>query len=329
LSFALVLAAASLPARGRAQPPAATSIEVASARADELAHQGNDLALKHNWTDAEKLFRQAWTLKQSYDIGGNLGIAELALSKYADAAEHLAFALKRFPANGKTGHRELLHEKLEQAKEHVGALAIKVSAPGAEVFVDGKRLGLAPLADLVFVEPGARTIEARLQGYETATETVTVMKGGSSDLALTLRATEGPRGLPSESHGPRLGIVVAGGVVTGVALAAGIGLLAAAGGKGASGSELHDTIAQAGHSCVIGAGNYDARCVELGSITSSGDTFHSVGVGLLAGAGAVAVGTAVYFLWPRSSTKGSASGAFRLAPAGSATNAGLLVSGTF
>lgn len=329
LSFTLVLAAATISARAGAQPPASTAIDAVSTRADDLAHQGNDLALKHNWAGAEALFRRAWLLKQSYDIGGNLGIAELNLGKHCDAAEHLAFALKRFPANGKADHRELLREKLEKVKESIGTLAITVSASGAEVLIDGKRVGLAPLADMVFVEPGTRKIEARLQGYETAMQTVEVKRGGSSDLALMLRASVVPRALPPESHGPRGSVVVAGGVATGVALAVGIGFLAAAGGKGASGRELHGMIAQASRSCVAGAGNYDARCVDLGSITSSGDAFHSVGIGFLAGAGAMAVGTAAYFLWPRSSTNVAALRAVRLVPAVSATNAGLLVSGTF
>jgi hypothetical protein len=328
LSFTLLLAAATISARAEAQAPA-TSIDAASARADELAHQGNDLALKHSWAEAEALFRQAWTLKQSYDIGGNLGIAELNLEKYCDAAEHLSFALKRFPANGKPDHRELLHDKLEKAKAHVGALAITVSAPGAEVLIDGKRLGVTPLADLVFVEPGTRKVEARLQGSETAMQTVEVTKGGSTDLTLTLKTAEGPHVLPPGSHGPRMGVVVAGAVVTGVALAAGIGFLAAAGGKGSSGLELHNTIAQANHNCIVGDGNYDTRCVDLGSISSTGDTFHSVGVGLLAGAGAAAVGTAVYYFWPRSSADRPAPSGFRFTPAVSATNAGLLVSGSF
>lgn len=275
------------------------------------------------------MFRQAWALKQSYDIGGNLGIAELNLEKYCDAAEHLSFALKRFPANGKPAHRELLHDKLEKAKEHVGALAITVSAPGAEVFVDGKRLGLAPLSELVFVAPGTRKMEARLQGYETATQTVEATKAGSTDVVLTLKTAEVRRVPPPESHGPRMGVVVAGAVVTGVALATGIGFLAAAGSKGSSGLELHTTIAQAGHSCITGDANYDARCADLSSITRTGDTFHSVGVGLLAGAGAAAVGTAVYFFLPRSSTDRPVASAFRLAPAVSTTNAGLLVSGSF
>lgn len=328
LSFTLFLAAATIPARAGAQPPP-SSIDAASSRADELAHQGNDLALKHSWADAEALFLQAWALKQSYDIGGNLGIAELNLEKYCDAAEHLSFALKRFPANGKADHRELLHDKLEKVKEHVGAVAITVSAPGAEVFVDGKRRGLAPLDDVVFLEPGTRKIEARLQGYETVTRTIEVAKGGATDVTLTLKTAEGGPVPPPESHGPRTGVIVAGAVVTGVALAAGIGFLAAAGGKGASGLETHTAILESGHSCITGAGNYDARCADLSNITLTGDTFHKVGVGLLAGASAAAVGTAVYFFWPRSNPDRPAPSAFRVAPAVSTTNAGLLVSGSF
>src|ERR1700678_2908811 len=93
LLVALSLASTTVAAPARAQRPS-TIIEqdrVAGDRADELFRSGNVLAKKDRWTEAEPLFREAWTLKRSYDIAGNLGIAEAALGRWCDAAEHLSF----------------------------------------------------------------------------------------------------------------------------------------------------------------------------------------------------------------------------------------------
>src|SRR5690242_465502 len=109
LSFLVLAISAGVVSAHAADPPAPPAADdAASKRADELTHQGNEFAVKLRWKEAEPLFRQAWALKHSYDIGGNLGLAELALGKHRDAAEHLSYALKTFPANGKGPHRELL-----------------------------------------------------------------------------------------------------------------------------------------------------------------------------------------------------------------------------
>ena len=65
----LALAVAVLPQAALAQP----SPTDPGARADELARQGIELGKKHKWIEAEVLFREAWSVKQSFDIAGNLG----------------------------------------------------------------------------------------------------------------------------------------------------------------------------------------------------------------------------------------------------------------
>jgi hypothetical protein len=326
LSFTLLLAAATISARAEAQAPA-TSIDAASARADELAHQGNDLALKHSWAEAEALFRQAWTLKQSYDIGGNLGIAELNLEKYCDAAEHLSFALKRFPANGKPDHRELLHDKLENAKAHVGALAITVSTPGAEVFVDGKRRGLAPLADVVFLEPGSRKIEARLSGYDTAMQTVDAAKGGSSATSLTLKESAPVPPPLTPGSGRKTGLLVVGGV--GVAsLVTAIVFTVVSGGKRSDAEEIRGKLLLQRRYCNPAAGAFATQCEALQSASSSHDTFHNLAVGGYVLAGGAAAATVAMLLMSGSGTPKKTS-SVQVGPLVSSTGGGAFVGGSF
>ena len=108
VSLTLLLAATGVPMLARADSPAPVVDDATNKRADELTTRGNELATKSKWAEAEVFFRKAWALKHSYDIGGNLGITELALGKHRDAAEHLSFALRSFPTSGKLTHRALL-----------------------------------------------------------------------------------------------------------------------------------------------------------------------------------------------------------------------------
>lgn len=319
-----------------AQAPAAPP-EASNAQADDLTHRGVDLIKKHQWAEAEALLRQAWALRHAYDIAGNLGLAETGLGKWREASEHLAFALATFPANGKAAHRELLREKLVKVREELGALTVVVGAAGvggvgAEVVVDGKRVGTAPLGEAVFVDPGSHTVEARLAGYETARQGVEAVKGGA--LTVTLGMV-GVREAPvvvvptvtPERRSRAPGIVL--GSVAGVSLATGIALVVVAASKTSTVQDEYNAIKKAGHSCVVGASNFDPQCNGLHSTASSGDTLHNAGVGLLAVAGAAAVGAVLYIVWPPASAAAPRVSAVRVTPAASPTGLGLLFSATF
>src|SRR6185503_10534547 len=115
--------------------------------------------------DAYRAYKAGYDLKKGYDLAGNLGNVELALGRPRDAAEHLSFCLKNFPATGTAKQLEFIRSRLAEARQKVGALSIQVSEGGAEVLVDGRSIGRSPLADEVFVDPGSRRIEARLNGH--------------------------------------------------------------------------------------------------------------------------------------------------------------------
>jgi hypothetical protein len=126
--------------------------------------------------------------------------------------------------------------------------------------------------------------------------------------------------------------VVPGVVIAGVgvaALATGIALLVDGSAKGSSAQTTNSAILTAHHSCVTGAPNFDAQCETLHSTASSATTSNHVGIGFLAGAGAAAVGTAVYFLWPAAKPLTPSTQGLRVIPSASDTGAGLVFSGAF
>ncbi len=65
-------------------------------------------------------------------------------------------------------------------------LTLMVPVPGVEVFVNGQRAGLTPLATSVAVAPGAAVIELRRSGYRDAKRTIQVDEGSNGSLSFDL-----------------------------------------------------------------------------------------------------------------------------------------------
>ncbi|MFO0761135.1 MAG: PEGA domain-containing protein [Byssovorax sp.] len=329
--FAVVLIAIALvgsahPALAGAGPSSGSPPQGAAPsrdRADELFDQGTAAFDAGRWSEARSKFEQAWALKQTHDIAGNLGIAEVQLGKFLNAAEHLAWALDHLPPTESSATRKGLEQALEKARSQVGVLRLRVNVDGAAVVINGGAVGVVAKGKTLFVEPGAVTVSVQKEGYLEARQTITVPRGEAREMSLTLAPTPGSGEKRSLVPG-----VIMGGVAI-AALAAGAGLLVDAGAKGATAKELSDSIAGAGHGCAEGTPAYDSRCPELFSTASAGDSRHSAGIGLAVGGGAAAVAATVYFLWPTSRANVTGPKAMRVAPAVSTTTGGLLFSGTF
>ena len=250
----------SAPAGVRAQPAAAATTTLEDA--DAKFRDGNAFYKQQKYAEARAAFEQAFRQKPAHDIAANLGYAEIKLGLLREAAEHLALAVRIWPPTGKEGKKQFAVDGLALAKKEIATLAIRVSAAGAEVFVDEKSVGRAPLVSEVFVDAGAHAIDARLSGYDDARQTLTVTKGSEQEVSLTLVATTpvvpvsavppssvGPGPSPprrsSQGTRPRGAssdpvpvLLIASGVLAGAGLSVGIGLTVAANGQGADAATL-------------------------------------------------------------------------------------------
>lgn len=313
---------------GAQQPqPAVNPVTAAMDKADELYRQGNEAYKQNKLKDAYGFYRDAWNLKKSYDIAGNLGAVELAINMPRDAAEHLLHSLRQFPANGKPEARDKTRQRLEEALKQIGTVFIKVSVDGADVLIDGRSIGKAPLEQEVFVEPGGRKVEAKIDGYEPASQTLQVGKGTTHQVSLKLKKTAPPPPVAVTPTRPSWTVPV---IVVGASLAAasfgtGIGLFVASGAKG---SEADEKLAELKRThgaipCPAAPG-----CSEVKDLRADHDTFHNVAIGtfVLGGVFAAATVSSVFLLGPkRSKTEPEV----RVAPAVGPTSRGLFVTGSF
>lgn len=167
------------------------------------------------------------------------------------------------------------------------ALDVAVDRPGAEIFVDGRPVGRAPLSAPVPVLPGPHDVQVRLPGYEAATRAVDAPWGRATIVDVRLAPVAAPPAVAEAPEAPLPSPLVLGG---GAALAVG-GLVAVGTGAGVLGIEgalsspvpwsQRETLSTTGQGLVVAAGVGVAAAAIGGAI---------LGYGLVAGDGAAETG---------------------------------------
>lgn len=195
-----------------------------------------------------------------------------------------------------------------------------MNVDGAHVFVDGRLVGTSPFADEIYIEPTGCTVEAKLEGYTDARQTVPPVKKGSSQDVVTV--------LVPERRGPSTAIVVMGSVLTAASLAVGIGFTVAANGKSDDANADLPALQKTGMLCPNAA--IATPCTELRSKLASLTSLHNAAEGAFIGAGVLGLATAAYAFLPIGrGSGGKASGSVRIVPVVGAVQSGFLISGSF
>jgi len=265
------------------QPPAPTNGAV---DADALYRQGIDAFKEGKLDEAYRFLSQAWAAKQSVDIAANLGVVEMKLDRPRDAAEHLDYALRLYPVGGDPDARAVLEQRYQEARQKVGAIRVACDGKGAEVAVDGRDIGKAPITVEKFVEPGKRKFTAVLDGFENGEMTVRVEPGSEITIEIKMGPKKPGGGGPhhvEHADKPIWPIFVFAGVGA-VGLGSGIGLMVmSAGAK----SDIEDSGCRS-QGC---AGQYQDQ-------VDSYNLGRNAGVPLLAVGGLSLAGMIVYLAWP-------------------------------
>ncbi|WP_437962297.1 PEGA domain-containing protein (plasmid) [Sorangium sp. So ce119] len=198
LPCAILGVVAALEGVADARDPQGVTGPQAVSNAEDLLRRARQARDAGRWVEAEAAYElaleaadAAWTTDaERAEIAAELGLCELALAMYRDAADHLAQSLRHRDALG-GGLARRAEEGLKKAESRVVTFYLGVSPPDAEVSVDGKALGRpAPTYEL-FLEPGHHTVRARLDGHTEVVSTFEGQAGKESSLTLKLpRAPE-------------------------------------------------------------------------------------------------------------------------------------------
>jgi hypothetical protein len=119
---------------------------------------------------ARTLFLQAYALKRHPAVLLNLGQSELKAGYIEDGGNHLQQFLREHKT-ATADQKTAAQAGVADAQKKTAFLIVIVDADGADVGVDGRSVGKAPLLDPVFVKPGKHEVSAALRGKTTKAET--------------------------------------------------------------------------------------------------------------------------------------------------------------
>ncbi|WP_441292011.1 hypothetical protein ACSRUE_17695 [Sorangium sp. KYC3313] len=136
------------------------------------------------WSEAHAAYTAAFeaidatsvTERESAEIAGELGLCELKLRKFRDAAEHLAWSLERRKALSPEQQRGFA-DGLAKAVPFLATLYLSVDPPDAEVFVGGKSIGRPRRTYTLFFEPGKHMVRAQAPDRGEGTQTLDARAG--------------------------------------------------------------------------------------------------------------------------------------------------------
>ncbi|WP_437489697.1 PEGA domain-containing protein [Sorangium sp. So ce1014] len=333
--------AGAAPAGAQAAPESAAAAQ-ASRDADAAFARGKELYRLGKLDAAYEAYRTAWSLKQSYDIAANLANTELQRGMKVEAAEHLAFCLRSYPATGSSAQHEQIRAQFRAVRKEVGSIVVKANADGSEVSFNGAAVGRTPFRYEVFVKPGTIAVEARLTGHEPARVTLEVPAGEALTADLTLLPpperpappapapapprVEAPVPWPGEgadTDGPRPEVLIAGGAVAGAGVVAGVVLAVLAVGRDGDADERRAELVRDGGASACAVDR--PGCAALRDTLEGAADLKNAALWTFVGAGAVGLATGAYALWGGSAPRPSVAAA----PVVTAHGGALVIRGTW
>jgi hypothetical protein len=186
-----------------AAPPASGSTSLGDSltgSAKAAYDLGRGLYRAGDFAGALLQFERAYDLSSEPRLLWNVAVCEKNLRRYARSVK----SIERYQAEGGTrlseeDQKDAVH-LLKAMRPFVAVMAIKVSEPGADVFIDDERVGSTPLAGPLLIDMGARRIRVSKKGFHEHTQTEQVF--GESEITLDVA-------LKKEIHQGRL-IIAAG-----------------------------------------------------------------------------------------------------------------------
>src|SRR6478609_2950820 len=261
--------------------------------------------------DALRIYSEAWSVKQGADIAANLAQTESELGRHRDAAEHFSYALDHLLPSSTDEQKQALAEGLSQEKKEIGTLRVTLEPSDSVLTIDGARITVPPSGD-VFLEPGEHAVSVNHEDCEPNQQTIRISRGASQVLWIKLTASAGTHRAadgatqptdvtpPSGSHSHRsiVPAVIGGGLVVAGA-AVGVVFLVSANSSQKDADELRAKLPAEPNVC--GAGSpHASECTSLHDKNSDIDRARTIEIVGFSVAGAAAVGTAIYLLWPPS-----------------------------
>lgn len=169
-------------------PPA-----VAAAQTDEAAlrfEEGVSQLQAQRYADAIDAFQRSLRVREAAGTLYNLGLALRGLNRCREATAALT---RQAAIDGNAERRAAGEQLLTETRACVAEVSLTVRGRPDELLVDGVSTPLGEGVHAVRLDPGTHHIRARREGYQPASETVALERGGRAalllDLSVALRGT--------------------------------------------------------------------------------------------------------------------------------------------
>ena len=196
LSLSAVCAGVAVAPQARAQ--AADDASTKAARVRFL--EGVDLYGKGQFEQARSSFKQAYALKAHYSIALNLALSCLKSNHPLEAAKYFQVVLK--DSSTPPDKRAEAESGQTEARGKIGRVEVQV-ASGSEVYLDGEKIGFAPV-DTLDVEPGSHVVVTK-GAHGTSEQKFLVVAGQLVPVrfgAVAAAPTPAPAPTPVPTPGP-------------------------------------------------------------------------------------------------------------------------------
>jgi hypothetical protein len=273
------------------------------------------------YNDALRIYTEAWSLKQSPDIAANLAQTESELGKHRDAAEHFAFALGHLLPSSTDEQKQALADGLAIEKKEIGSLHVTLEPADSVLTIDDAPVTVPASGD-IFVEPGEHGIAVSHPGYEPNQQTIRLSRGTAQVLWIKLTEVGGPATSEDPQHRTdaatetapppikdqsRRSIVPAlvGGGLVAAGAAVGVVFMISGNSSQKDADQLRASL-PGPNACGLGT-PYVSECAALHDKNSDIDRARTIEIVGFSVAGAAAVSTALYLIWPHSHAQSHAS----------------------
>jgi tetratricopeptide repeat protein/PEGA domain-containing protein len=164
--------------------------------AARVYQQGLQLMEGGNPEAALPLFQQAYDLASPPNALFNIGACYEALRNFERALEYYERYLVEAP---NAEDRRDVQTRIEQIRAMRSQLSISSDPTGAQIFVDNAAEPAGVTDRDIDLAPGTHVITLRMQGFQDATKSVTLLIGEHKALHFALRAAGET---PTDTHGP-------------------------------------------------------------------------------------------------------------------------------
>jgi tetratricopeptide (TPR) repeat protein len=148
----------------------------AKAKAKVMLNEGSALYQSGDYTGALEKFKEARATYASPKIWFNIGQATRDLGRFDESMA----AFEKFLMGASDASPDAIadaRKATDELRPKLGQVRIECRSPGAEVNIDGRVVGQAPLLDPIWVMPGRHQITALSAEASPAVETVSVAAG--------------------------------------------------------------------------------------------------------------------------------------------------------